>query len=210
MSKSLIVLGAGGHAKVVISTAHALGYAVSALYDDAPEKQGTTILGAPVMGSIEQFAENDDPKVMYFIAVGDNRARKRIYSRKPNASWATLIHPHAWIHSSVKIASGTLVCAGVVIQPDAVIGQHCIINTTASVDHDCSLSDFVHIGPGARLTGGVKVEEGSLLGAGCVVLPGVCVGAWSVVGAGAVVLDDVPSGVIVAGVPARIISEHSL
>ncbi|MCS7300843.1 MAG: acetyltransferase, partial [Fimbriimonadales bacterium] len=98
-----------------------------------------------------------------------------------------------------------LVCAGVVVQPDARIGRHCIVNTAASVDHDCTIADFVHVAPGARLAGGVKVGEGVLLGVGCCVLPGIQIGAWSVVGAGAVVTEDVPDGVVVVGVPARAI-----
>lgn len=210
MSESLIVLGAGGHAKVVISTAHALGYIVTALYDDLAEKQGTVVLGAPVVGSIQQLAKNATPEAMYFIAVGDNIARKRIDSWMPSVRWATLIHPRAWVDSSVKVGSGTLISAGVVVQPDTVIGRQCIVNTMASIDHDCHLGNFVHIAPGARLTGGVRADEGVVIGAGSTILPGVHIGAWSIVGAGAVVLEDVPSGVIVAGVPARIISERSL
>lgn len=202
MSKSLIVLGAGGHAKVVISTAHASGYSVQAIYDDNPAKWGSLLLGVPVRGEVQQVEQLE---CLGFIAIGDNQARKRIATQLQCLVWATLIHPHSWADASVQVGEGTLLNAGVVVQPEAKIGRHCIVNTSASIDHDCEIDDFVHISPGARLAGGVKVGEGTLLGVGCVVLPNRTIGAWSIVGAGAVVVDDVPKGVVVAGVPARVI-----
>jgi len=112
-------------------------------------------------------------------------------------------------HKSVKTVIGTL-CSGTVVPYRrnsycAVIGKHCIINTAASVDHDCVIEDFVQISPHATLCGGVSVGEGSQVGAGAVVIPGIRIGRWSLVAAGAVVLRDVPDNVLVMGNPARVV-----
>jgi acetyltransferase-like isoleucine patch superfamily enzyme len=94
------------------------------------------------------------------------------------------------------------VCAGAIVQPGASIGSHTIINTGASVDHDCGIGDFVHIAPGVHLAGGVRIAEGAFLGIGAGVLPNVCVGEWAVLGAGAVAIRDVGARSVAVGVPA--------
>jgi len=96
-----------------------------------------------------------------------------------------------------------VVFAGAVIQPDAAIGGHAIVNTAASIDHDCVLGDFVHVAPGVRLAGSVVLGEGAMLGIGTVAIPGARVGAWSVVGAGAAILGELPANVVAIGTPAR-------
>ncbi|MCS7301293.1 MAG: hypothetical protein NZ556_07050, partial [Fimbriimonadales bacterium] len=154
MTKSLIVIGAGGHAKVVISTARALGYSVETVYDDDSTKWGASLMGVSVRGNLQQIGQRSEPTAWSIIAVGDNRARQRIAGQLRHLQWATLIHPQSWIDPTAQVGAGTLVCAGVVVQPDARIGRHCIVNTAASVDHDCTIADFVHVAPGARLAGG--------------------------------------------------------
>jgi UDP-perosamine 4-acetyltransferase len=96
-----------------------------------------------------------------------------------------------------------VVFAGAIIQPDAVLGRHAIINTSASIDHDCAIGDFVHLAPGTRLAGNVAIDEGAFLGIGAVAIPGVRVGAWTTVGAGAAIVDTLAAGIVAAGVPAR-------
>jgi len=93
------------------------------------------------------------------------------------------------------------------VQPDVIIGKHVIINTCASVDHDCKLEDFVHIAPCVHLAGGVLVGEGSLLGVGSSVIPYRRIGKWSIVGAGSVIVNDIPDHVTVVGVPAKLIKQ---
>jgi sugar O-acyltransferase (sialic acid O-acetyltransferase NeuD family) len=195
------VIGAGGHAKVVISSLLSLGIKVEGIFDDDPQKLGTYILGIRVIGTVSD-AEREG-KAKGVLAIGDNNARKKLVRRLKTWEWLRVIHPKAWVHESASIGPGTVVFAGAVIQPEASVGEHTIINTGATVDHDCILGDFVHIAPGAHLAGGVVVEEGALIGIGAAVLPGVRVGPWATVGAGAVVTENVPAHAKVAGVPAK-------
>lgn len=195
------VIGAGGHAKVAIATLLDQGHEVVAVWDDAPAKHGTSLLGVPVRGAIAgAVAHGDVPAV---LAIGDNRARAALAARLP-LTWATAVHPTAYVNPSVRLGPGTVVFAGAVIQPDTVIGAHAIVNTGATVDHDCVLGDFVHLGPGVHLCGGVTVGEGALLGVAACARPGARVGAWAIVGAGAAVVAAVHDGAIVVGVPARL------
>ena len=194
-----IVLGIGGHAKVIISLLQALGYRIVEAYDDNPALWGSQVLGVPVVGPLASIGKSRRSAVIGF---GDNRLRQKIAADLP-LKWLTLIHPSAVVHESVKLGEGTVVFAGAIIQPDCVLGAHNIVNTGASVDHDCMLGDFVHISPGAHLAGGVHVEDGAFLGIGSVAIPRTRVGGWSTVGAGGVVVRDLPADVIAMGVPAH-------
>lgn len=196
----MAVLGAGGHAKVVIATLRAVGHEVVAAYDDSAARWSGEILGVAIRGALE--GARTASAEGFVLAVGDNRARRRIAERF-DLAWATVVHPAATVHSSVRLGPGTVVFAGAVIQPDTTVGRHGIVNTGSSVDHDCRLGDFVHVAPGARLGGAVAVDDGTLVGIGSSVLPGIQVGAWATVGAGAAVVADVPRGATVVGVPAR-------
>ena len=201
---AVLVLGAGGHAKVVVSTLLAAGRAVAGLLDDDARTHGTRVLGLPVLGPLAELERRGaEAAVAAVIAVGDNAARKRIAARFPGAAWATAVHPRAEVHPSARLGPGSVVFAGAVVQPEAELGAHVVINTGASVDHDARLGDFVHLAPGARLAGAVVLGEGVFLGMGAAALPGVEVGAWTTVGAGGVVVEDLPAGVTAVGVPAR-------
>lgn len=195
------LLGAGGHGKVVIATLASAGHEVVAAYDDDEGRWGQEVLGVPVRGGLDEArrAEADG----FVLAIGSNRDRRRIAGRL-ELPWATVVHPAATVHPSVRLGPGTVIFAGAVLQPDTEVGRHGIVNTGASVDHDCRLGDFVHVAPGARLAGGVEVGEGALVGIGSTLVPDVRVGAWATVGAGAAVVRDVPSGATVVGVPARL------
>ncbi len=196
------VIGAGGHAKVVIATLQAAGFAVTAVFDDASAKWGSELLGVPVRGAVAELAGLDG--VALVIAIGDNAARAKMAARLGEGRpWVSVVHPGALVHPSVKLGPGTVVFAGAVVQPDTRIGAHAIVNTGASVDHDCRIGDFAHLAPGVRLAGGVEVGDGALLGIGSVVKPSLVVGAWTTVGAGGAVVNDLPGGITAAGVPAK-------
>jgi len=197
----VVVFGAGGHAKVVISTILEAGHSVVGLYDDDTAKHGCKVLGVEVSGTIAEA--HPLPDVSSILAIGDNRLRHELAQKLSGWLWATILHPRAYVHTTAKIGVGTVIFAGAIVQPDVEIGDHVIVNTGASVDHDCRIGDFVHLAPGVRLAGEVTVGEGALIGIGTSVLPGVRIGAWAVVGAGAVVTEDVAPGVTVVGVPAR-------
>ena len=193
--ESISVIGAGGHARVVLSTR------IGGVFDDNAEKWGTEIAGAAVIGSPRGVGERERGRAV--IAIGDNRGRRKMAQRLAGWEWVTVVHPHAWVHPEVALGEGTVVFAGAVIQPDCRIGDHCIVNTSASIDHDGCLGDFTHLAPGVHLAGEVTVGEGALMGIGSVALPGRTVGPWAVVGAGSVVVQDIPEEAVVAGNPAR-------
>lgn len=205
-SKSVVVIGAGGHAKVVISTLQAAGYIVTDVFDDNADRWGTSVLGVPVSGGLSHLTRAGQRKAV--IAIGDNRVREKL-AGEIDMDWITVAHPNTYIHPSVKIGEGSVVFAGAVIQPDTVVGAHSIINTAATVDHDCVIDDFVHLAPGVRLAGAVRVARGAFLGVGTVVIPSRRVGEWAIVGAGGVVVKDIPDGVTAVGVPASALKKNS-
>lgn len=202
MPRDLIVVGAGGHAKVVVATARAAGFQVTAVVDDATERWGTTVLGIAVSGPTATALGDPDAEVV--LAIGDNAARRRL-AAAARCRFAAIVHPSAVVDPTVRVGAGSVVFAGAVIQPDTVIGRHAIVNTGASIDHDCVLGEAVHVAPGARLAGSVALGDEVFIGIGAVVIPGIAIGARTTIGAGAAVVRDVPSGSVAVGVPARLL-----
>lgn len=199
----IIMIGAGGHAKVVINTLIQLNIGIKCIYDDDNEKWGQSLCGVEIAGPISDLIYSVKRRAV--MAIGDNQTRKKFANRFENYDWITVIHPRATVHPSVCIGEGTVVFAGAVIQPDTIIGNHCIVNTNASIDHDCIVEDYAHIGPGSCLAGNVKVGEGAFFGIGSVAIMGSAIGRWSTVGAGAAVIHDIPDNVTAVGLPARVI-----
>ena len=189
------IFGASGHAKVIADIIKASGDTVGEVFDDSPEDK--IIDGRKVYSPKEKDVEG--PMI---IAIGSNKIR-RLLAERYEVDYAKALHPNTSISSSVEIGNGSVVMAGVVIEPDTLIGKHCIINTSSSINHECRVGDFVHISPNATLCGGVEVGEGSWIGAGAVVIQGIRIGKNCIVGAGAVVIRDVADGTMVVGNPAR-------
>jgi sugar O-acyltransferase (sialic acid O-acetyltransferase NeuD family) len=209
MSKEVLVVGAGGHAKVVIDVLRSSGWQVRAVFDDNVHRHGSPFHDAVVAGATADVAGYAAQHgLQYFIvAIGANDARLKIAAQleAQGLQAVTAVHPSAVLAPSVRIEAGTVVMPGACINADTRIGHHVIINTRASVDHDCVIGDGVHIGPGSVLCGGVKIGAATLVGAGAALTPGVAVGSQVRVGAGAAVIAPVMDGVTVAGVPARLI-----
>jgi len=196
----MILYGAGGHAKVIISILKANGNNIQAIFDDDILRK--TVFNIPVTGI---YNPNLFVTEKLIIAVGNNVIRRRL-SEKIIHKFGNTIHPAAVIEDSVIIEAGTCIMQNAVIQADSVLGKHVIINTSSSVDHDCHIGDFVHIAPGVVIGGNVTIGENTLIGIGSIVIPGLSIGKNCLISAGSVVTKNIADGMIVRGNPARIIS----
>ena len=204
------ILGAGGHAKVVIDIVERMGtHRIAGVFDDDPAKWGTEVLGYGVLGGIEEFLLHWRSRCDgVVIGIGSNRVRQHLYRKLCEAGFSamTAIHPTAAVARAVEVGEGTVVMAQAAVNPGTRIGPCAVINTSASVDHDCVLGECVFLAPGARLGGNVRVGDLSLVGIGASIIPGRVIGRRVIVGAGAVVITDVPDEVTVVGAPARIVT----
>lgn len=199
--RSLHIIGAGGHARVIIQLARACGYTDISVLDDNVHLHGTDILGASVVGSV---ASSQDGNASAVLAIGSNAVREKL-DRELNRNWISLVHPSAIVDDTAVIGDGAVVMAGAIVQAGAILGRHSILNTGATVDHDCVLGDFSHICPGVTLPGNVQVGMGAMIGAGSSSIPGTNIGDWAVIGAGSTVVHSVSDNVTAVGSPARCI-----
>ncbi len=200
----ILIVGAGGHAKVVADILLCQGLAVLGYVDDDPSSWGEQRLGLPVLGGIDRWTEHTPDGLV--MGVGGNAARQAIVRRLGEAAadmWRNAVHPSATVAPSVRLGVGVVIAAQAALNPDTVVGDHVIINTGATVDHDCILGEYSHIAPGAHLAGGVQVGAGTLVGVGVSVIPYQTIGSWSTIGAGATVVREIPGHVTAYGVPAR-------
>lgn len=204
--RDIILIGAGGHAKVVAAAIAESGDRLVAVFDDDAARHGTTLLGVPIVGPIAAAREHSVRRAV--IGIGSNAARARLGSEL-GLEWATVVHPRAWVHETVRLGAGTVVFAGAMIQPDAELGEHVIVNTAASIDHDCVLGRAVHIAPGVHLAGGVRIGVQSFLGVGASAIPYVTIGERTTIGAGGVVVRDIGSDVTAVGVPAHVVRRRA-
>lgn len=201
----VILIGGGGHAKVVADILHQTPELEPMGYTSL--EPGGELLGLPRLGGDDAAA--DTPHDGLVVAIGDNRTRRRVFAscQKRGETMVSAIHPSAVIGRDVTIEPGCMICAGVVINSGAVIRENTILNTGCTVDHDCVVGPHAHVAPGANLAGNVTVDEGAFLGIGSCAVQGVTLGEWSVVGAGGAVIGDVEPGETVVGVPARILPD---
>ena len=208
----VIFYGGTGQAKVVRPIVEHYGARVVAIFDDtlgvsSPFPDVEIYQG---WAAFETWLTTQNLQGLGFcVTIGNphGRTRLNLHKRLVEAGLGpvTAVHPTAYIERNATIGEGSQILAGAIIGAEACLGRQCIVNTRASVDHEDVLCDGVEVAPGATLCGSVHLEINAWIGAGATVLPRIRIGADSVVGAGAVVTRDVPSGVTVAGVPARVI-----
>lgn len=206
--KTLAILGASGHGKVVAETAELAGWSVVCFFDDVfPEKQqiGTWQIEGTTADLIERLEEFD----AVHVAIGNNAVRlnKLTELRNSRAELASIIHPTAVISPSVILGDGVVVFASVVVNANTQVGFGAVLNTSCSVDHDCVIEDCVHISPGAHVAGQVTVGSCTWIGIGSSVIQSVVIGKNTTIGAGSAVISGIPDSCVAVGVPCRVIRE---
>ena len=198
MSKKLVIIGASGHGKVIADIAKKNGYHEIVFLDD--DENIHECGGYPVIG---RSHEVDTINADVIVGIGNASIRKKIQQSIPARKMATLIHPSAVVAEDVIIGVGTVIMAGAVINSGARIGKGCIINTCASVDHDCNVRDYAHIAVGSHLCGTVSVGDETWIGAGAIVSNNISICSEVMIGAGAVVVKDIDDAGIYLGIPAK-------
>lgn len=191
----MVLYGASGHCRVVIDILEALNMPIDYIVDDNPELH--ELLGYEVRRDCGEYDEA-------IITIGQNMTRKKKVETLKIGHFPKAVHPKAIVSPRAKIGDGSVVMQGAIIQSCAEIGKHCIVNTGASVGHDVTLHDFVHVASHATITGGAEIGEGTWIGAGSVIRQGVKIGKDVMIGAGSVVVKDIPDGVTAFGNPCRV------
>jgi UDP-perosamine 4-acetyltransferase len=209
-----LIIGAGGHGKVVLDILRAGGrYRPVGFIDADPKLANTNVGGLPVFGGIHLLNKIRQQHRLRaaIIAIGDNRARCGYVKTMDDLEMELInaVHPAASVSSSALVGRNVVVAAKAVICTEAEIADLAIINTAAVVDHECRIGHAAHICPGANLAGRVRIGASAFVGLGANIIQCLTIGENATIGAGAVVLRDVPAGVTVAGVPARIIKTAS-
>ena len=208
--RDILIFGAGGHGKVIIDIVekqdkfHIIGMT------DCKKKKGDVVYGYPIVGDINVLEQAEYAQINEgIVAIGDNWTREQLVSRiskiRPGFRFITAIHPSATIARGVEIGEGSVLMAGVIVNSDTFIGNHSIINTKSSVGHDCKISDYVTIGPGVTIGGEVRINTFTAISLGASIIHDIGVGANTVVGAGAVVVGNIGDGLVVCGVPAKMV-----
>lgn len=208
MHKKVVIIGAGGHAKVIADIIQKSEDIVYGFLDDNLKK-GTIILNnenLKVIGDLNSrfTLPITQPELEFVIAIGDNNRRKEISETKiPNIKYYTAIHPSANIALDVSIEEGTVVMANACINASTKIGKHCIINTASVIEHDNLINNYVHISPNATLCGTVKVGECTHVGAGAIIKNNTIIIDNCIIGAGATVVNDINEKGTYVGVPVK-------
>ncbi|MFA5339654.1 MAG: acetyltransferase [Candidatus Omnitrophota bacterium] len=209
MNKKILLIGAGGHCKVVLDLLLSTKeYGVAGIID-IKGRLGDRILDVPVSGSDLDLPRFFKKGVRYcFItvgSVGDTRLRVKLYNlaKKSGFTFPNLISPHALVSSYALLGEGNFIGPRVTINAGSQIGDNCILNTGAIVEHDCNIGDFVHLSPGSVLSGGVSIGSHSHIGTGSIVIQNVKIGERTVIGAGSVVTGDIRKGMVAYGNPCK-------
>lgn len=216
MRKTCIILGAGGHTRVLIDCLQlSEDVDIFGILDPNPDLTGKTIFDFPILGNDEMLAGLIKKGVNFFVigvgGVGNNTPRIKLYdlALSHGLKPLTVIHPSAIISSRATIGEGSQLLPGCIVNAGAKVGFNCILNSGSIVEHDCNISDHVHIATGAKLTSTVQVGEGAHIGAGATIRQGIKIGEFSIIGAGATVVKDVQPHTTVVGVPASLLDRQN-
>jgi len=205
----IVLVGGGGHCKVVISIIKKLDTFNIIGISDLKENLGKEVLGIETRYTDDQLEELHNKGIKYaFVTLGsvgnpDNRIRLFEILKQTGFEIPAIISRDATVDESVEIDEGTVIMPGAIINAGTKIGKNCIVNTGAIIDHDCMIGDHVHIAPGVTLSGSVKIGTGSHIGTGASVIHGIEIGSRVIVGAGSVVVNTIQDNKKVMGVPAR-------
>jgi len=220
MTTPIVILGAGGNSLGIIDAIEALNairptYRIEGILDDIPENQGRVVLGAKVIGRIEDAARLAGCRFVNGISsLASFRRIPEIIRRTGLGAdrFQAIVHPRATVAPSARVGPGTAILAGSVICPEAVIGSHVIVLQNTTVNHHTRVGDFTTLSAGITILGYIEIGANAFIGGGSTLAPMVKVGDGALVGAGAVVIRDVPAGRVYAGNPAREIagSPHAL
>ena len=207
--KKIIIVGAGGHARVVASILnYHYEFEVIGIADRNEDNVGEVISGYKIITTWDKLPEMRNQRIDYIaLAIGDNHEREKMFHDMKSAGFSvvTLIHPEAFLEKDCVLGQGTLVCAGAIIATNVDVGENSIINTGTIIDHEGSLGNHVHIAPGVVISGRVEIGDYSFVGTGVRIIDKIKVGRNVLIGAGSVVIEDIPDNVTAVGVPARLI-----
>jgi sugar O-acyltransferase (sialic acid O-acetyltransferase NeuD family) len=208
-SKPIIIIGAGGHAKVLIDALYLLKAPIKGicLKELNPDHPG--LLGIPILCADDELQKFSPESVTLVNGVGgvkDTYQRSEVFTRfkKSGYTFSQVLHPSAVISPNAVLAEGVQVMAGAILQAGVRVAENAVINTNTSVDHDCHIGNHVHLAPGVTICGNVKIGDSVHVGSGATIIQGISVGARSLIGAGTLVHKNVPAGATVIGVPGKI------
>ena len=203
--KTLAIIGAGGHGKVVAETAELMGWKKISFFDDKFPTL-SNFSKWEVKGNTEDLIYNISKYYGVHVAIGNNDLRKEKIQllKKNKANIISIIHPSATISKSAKIGIGNTFFSNIIINADSMIQDGVILNTSTSVDHDCVIESYSHLSPNVTIGGNVKIGKQCWLGIGVSVINSIKIGKKSIIGAGGVVINDIPSYTLSVGIPAKI------
>ncbi|MGD1075619.1 MAG: acetyltransferase [Thermodesulfovibrionales bacterium] len=211
MVREVVIIGSGGHAKVIIDILKGAAEYKPVGFTD-PASGQKEIMGVPLLGDDSVLPSLYKKGLKYaFVAVGENRLRADLARLVIELGFELInaVSSHSYVSEWAALGRGIAIMPGAIVNPYANIGDHAIINTGATIDHDCVIESCCHVAPGCHVAGNVRIGTGTLLGIGSTVIPKTTIGAWSIIGAGTVVTGDLPEYAVARGVPARVINKLS-
>lgn len=207
--KDLIIIGAGGYAKSVLDSVDYMNFRMVGFIDDYKEEKEH--LGYPIIG--HSFEDIQNPaQYVYFVAIGNNSKRKQWYERlkENNLACINVIDRSAIVSKNASVGENCFIGKLSIVNSYASVGNNCVINTKSLLEHGVRVYDHANVSTNTALNGDVCVKEGGFVGSSSVINGQLTIGSWSMVGSGAVVIHDVPDGMTVVGIPAKIIKKNTI